>query len=428
MKRPSSPFWAFFLLSGISAVGMAQNASVTSGQYETSPLFRSADFLPAEYLIGTAHRVRETVPTDGYMTHFTIDSDYGVFSAIGVEQAVIRIKEIYAIKKLVGVSKSDLFARGLKRSVQQPVTAVKNIAQNPVDSVKAVPKTVSHLFKKVGQSVGNAAKKIKSQPGKQKKSTTETVKEVGSGIGNATKGVLGFHSAKLECAKQLQVDPYSDNKRLQEEIEKVSWVFFSGGLPLQIGAMAVSGGASAALAATNLVGLPGEVYSLTPSQLNLQNSKDLEAMGVSKDLIQAFLSNPHSSISLQRSIVLSLTALGRIPGRNKVIETAVKLQQRRQVNFLDNALKLLVLRQTAGLERYKELKSFGLLIGAVSSKGMLHLPVPTDYISWTEQVATFARRDDFKGTQPVLLMKGRISEAAQREFTNLGWLLVSAKI
>ncbi len=165
------------------------------------------------------------------------------------------------------MSKSDLFAEGVKRSIEQPVEAVKNIAKDPVGSVKAVPRTVGHFFQKIGQTVGNAASNSKDQTERGEDS------QVGASIGSAARGIIGFEAAKLECARQLGVDPYTDNERLQQEIEKVSWVFFSGGLPLRIGAMAISGGASVALTATKVVGLPDEIYSLTPSELALRNQQ-----------------------------------------------------------------------------------------------------------------------------------------------------------
>jgi hypothetical protein len=45
----------------------------------------------------------------------------------------------------VETSKSDLFAEGLKRSIEQPIDAVKNIAQDPVGSIKKVPAPVDHV-------------------------------------------------------------------------------------------------------------------------------------------------------------------------------------------------------------------------------------------------------------------------------------------
>jgi DNA (cytosine-5)-methyltransferase 1 len=57
-----------------------------------------------------------------------------------------RIAEMNAIQKLVETSKGDLFAEGLKRSIEQPIDAVKNISKDPVTSIKRAPKTFGHFF------------------------------------------------------------------------------------------------------------------------------------------------------------------------------------------------------------------------------------------------------------------------------------------
>lgn len=381
-----------------------------------APAVLSAAALLGPDVAGPAHRVRENVPTDGYMAHFTIDSDYGDMEVIGTELARVRIHELQAIRKLLEVSKSDLFAEGVKRSLQQPVAAVKNIAKDPVGSVKAVPKTVGHFFQKIGHAVSHAAANSEER--------MERGDEVsGAGIGSAARGIIGYDAAKLECAKQLGVDPYTDNGRLQQEIEKISWVFFSGGLPLRIGAAVVSGGASVALTATKVVGLPDEVYSLTPAELALRNQQGLAAMGVSDEVIRAFLSNEALSITLRCSIVRSLQALGKLRGSAAIAEVAARCETRRQVEFLDQALLLLARQQASGKSVYSSLEVVGRLPGAIDGNGVLQISAPVDYLSWTPEVAGFAHRDDLIGRKPVLLLGGGASERTRSELKALGWMV-----
>jgi hypothetical protein len=384
-----------------------------------APVVLSATTLLGQDAVGPSHRVREFVPTDGYMAHFSIDSDFGDMQVVSTELARVRIHELGAIRKLLEVSRSDLFAEGMKRSIEQPVAAVKNIAKDPVGSVKAVPKTVGHFFQRIGQTVGNAAANAKDRSERGEDSN------VGAGIGNAAKGIIGFEAAKLECARQLGVDPYTDNERLQQEIDRISWVFFSGGLPLKIGAMAISGGASMALTATKVVGLPDEIYSLTPSELALRNQQDLAAMGVPEDQIRRFLSNEALSITLRVSIVRSLKALGTLRGSAAVAEVAANCETRRQVEFLNQALILLATRQQSGKSRYSSLEVVGRLPGAIDETGVLQISAPVDYVSWTPEVAEFAKREDLIGRKPTLLLGGGATERTRSELKALGWTLVT---
>jgi hypothetical protein len=193
--------------------------------YESGVLLKSAELLPAELLRGPTFRVREQVATDGFMAHFEIDTDFGTFTAIGVPQAKRRIAECEAIRKLVETSKGDLFAEGLKRSVEQPIAAVKNIVKDPVGSVKQAPKTVGHFFGKVGSAIGRGAEKVADRVSS---GGEPSAGEVGASIGNTAKNAAGFDKAKLDTAKQLGVDPYSDNPRLQEEMDKVTWLLLLG--------------------------------------------------------------------------------------------------------------------------------------------------------------------------------------------------------
>ncbi len=423
-----SLFW-IFLLSGVAS------GDITAPPFNPTPLRPSgvssppADFelpvvLTASNLLGTevvgpAHRVRESVPTDGFMAHFTIDSDYGVIECVGTSQALSRIRELQAIKKLVELSKSDLFAEGVKRSVEQPIAAVKNIVKDPAGSIKAVPRTVGHFFQKVGQAVGSAASNIKERI------DNGDDKNMGVGIGNATKSIIGFDAAKLECAKQLGVDPYTDNERLQQEIEKVSWVFFSGGLPLRIGTAVVSGGASVALTATKVVGLPQEIYALTPNELALKNQQAMDVMGVSNEVSSRFLASEALSITLRCSMIRSLQAMGSLRGSAAVIEVAANCENRRQAEFLDQAVALLARQQVAGRSTYTSLEFFGRLLCGVDSSGGIQISAPVDYISWTSEVAGFALREDLVGRKPSLLLAGGATARTRTELQGLRWTVTT---
>lgn len=207
-------------------------APVTSPEaYETPAGFSASQYLPAEWLAGPHHRVRDFAQSDGLMIHYTVDSDFGIYYCAGTRDLKRCVNEISAIAKLVEVSKGDMFAEGLKRSVEAPVEAVKNIVGDPAGSVEEAPSTFRHLFSKVDSAVEKTRKRV----GRGIAGEGWRDPYAGSKVGDSLKNLAGFQRAKLDTARQLGVDPYSDNARLQEEIEKVTWAFFAGGLPLRIG-------------------------------------------------------------------------------------------------------------------------------------------------------------------------------------------------
>lgn len=405
------------LCIALTSQGFSQN----SGAFEKGVVMNASDFLPAESLRGTSYRVRDQVVTDGYMAHFTVDSDFGTFDAIGVPQAKLRIAEAEALRKLAETSKGDLFAEGMKRSVTQPIDAVKNIAQHPVESIKGAPKTVSHFFTKVGSAIGRGAGKvsdrIKSDEG------SPSAGEVGSSIGNTAKNAAGFDKAQLDAAKQLGVDPYSDNQRLREELDKVTWAFFAGGLPLRVGAAVASAGL--AVAATNMVGIPEDTYALTQGELALRDGRSLAAMGVSDEDIKTFQLYGPLSTTRRHRIVLALEALPNAKGRGRMILQANACTTSQEAEFFIAALTLLAERQRSGAANFLSLETLGRLPGGINANGQLEVPAPVDYVSWTEEVATFAQRDDLGTAPKVLIHTGILSPAVNTGLTAAGWKSIS---
>jgi hypothetical protein len=384
-------------------------------------VLKASELLPANLLHGESYRVRDQVVTDGFMAHFTIDSDFGTIEAIGVPQAEKLIGEVAAIRTLVETSKGDLFAEGLKRSIEQPIDAVKNIVAHPVDSVKAAPTTVGHFFSKIGSSVSTGFNKVKERT--RGDGPPPTAGEIGSGIGNAAKNAAGFDKAKLDTARQLGVDPYSDNPRLQEEMDKVTWAFFAGGLPLRVGAAVVSAGV--AVAATNMVGIPDDTYDLTAGELLLQDGRTLAEMGVTDDDIYQFKAQPMMSTTRRHQIVVALERLPTTRGRGLVIRLANACETVEQADFLVGALAILARQQQAGTADYTSVEVIGRLPGAMTATGELHVPAPVDYVTWTGQVAGFSHRDDLGNAPRVLVHTGIITPSAAEGFKVAGWKMVA---
>ncbi len=434
MKQPDDiPYWTprtrmRFSIPTVLLLALATPCfSQAPAAFETGVMLKASELLPASLLRGPSHRVREQVPTDGYMAYFEIDTDFGTFQATGVPQAKACVAEAEAIRKLVETSKGDLFAEGLKRSIEQPVDAVKNIVTNPVESVKQAPKTVGHFFGKVGSAVGRGVAKTVDRvgdavTGEGGGNPGQTAAAAGRGIGNAAKNAAGFDKAKLDTAKQLGIDPYSDNPRLQEEMDKVTWAFFAGGLPLRIGAAA--SGAGLAVTATEMVGIPEDTYALTQGELAIRDERALAQMGVKPGDIKDFQIHRALSTTRRHRIVTCLAALPQASGRGNVVLLANACESAEQADFLISGLAILAERQRSGAANYTGLKVLGRLPGATTAGGEMEVPAPVDYVTWTEEVARFAQRDDLGDAPKVLLHTGALSPAASAGITAAGWKVV----
>jgi hypothetical protein len=393
-----------------------------AASFEQGALVQAAVLLPADLLRGPSYRVRDLVGTDGYMAHFEIDTDFGTFNAIGVPQAKQRIVEIEAIRKLVDTSKSDLFAEGVKRSIEQPIDAVKNIVTNPVKSVKQAPKTVGHFFSKLGGSIERGARKM-NESANSNEDPDVAAREMGAGIGNAAKNAAGFDKAKLDTAKQLGVDPYSDNTRLQEEMEKVTWAFFAGGLSLRIGAAVASAGV--AVAATNMVGIPEDTYALTQSELALRDAQTLKSIGTSEADLKAFQIHRALSTTRRHRIATLLANLPNAMGRASIVGLANACETSEQADFLIGALAILAEQQRSGAANYTSVSVLGRLPAATTASGEVQVPAPVDHVTWTEDVAGFAKREDLVAASRTLVHTGTLSPAAAAGIAAAGWKTVA---
>lgn len=411
----------FLLPLLVSATVLHAQAPVA---FEKPPVFQASQVLPPSMLQGDLFRVRESAPSDGFLVHFTLDTNYGEIKCHGLNELAERLNEINAIKILAETSRTDLFAEGLKRSVEAPIDAVKNIVEDPEESLRKAPATIGHFFQKVGSSLSNASDKVEDKWEHRDKNqdSSEMLNDAGKGLGKSAKSIAGFDKAKLDCARKLGVNPYSDNALLQAEMEKVTWAFFAGGLPLRLGSSAVSGGASMALTATKTVGLPEDIYDITPGELLLRDREMMEAMGASDALIERMFLNSNLSISQRHSIVSALSKLPAKGDRLTVVGLAASCASPEQSRYLNQVLTKLAIQHKK--KPYAALTSVVRMPAGVTSDGVVEIVAPVDYISWTPKIANFARSPKMPQVRYRALVYGKISPTAKAGFEAAKWEVV----
>jgi hypothetical protein len=81
-----------------------------------------------------------------------------------------------------------------------------------------------------------------------------------------TKRSTGAASAKRELCAELDVNPYSTNELLQQELDRVAGVLAAGKMTGKIALMAVGGGAGTAISGLSTVDTTSRmVYDLSPA-------------------------------------------------------------------------------------------------------------------------------------------------------------------
>ena len=104
-----------------------------------------------------------------------------------------------------------------------------------------------------------------------------------------------------------------------------------------------------------------------------------------------------------------------------MIALAATARNEEDARFLASSVHLLARLNVTGVS-IEEVKAQGTVIG-VTPAGSLVVPAPVDYLSWTERIGGFAERPDLKNSRRTIWLTGRMSGAAHRGLTSLGWTL-----
>ena len=193
--------------------------------FEELPELKASEILKPELLKGPHHVIRDPVPTASGMNQFTIDSDFGVFEADGNEMLLQRLKEIDAIARLRGVSRTDEFKNSLVTAAKSPLNSARNIARDPAQAISNVPKGIMKFLGRAKETVANVGK-----------GGGEDV-----GEGNRMKDVIGYSDKKRRIALQMGIDPYSTNTVLQKQLDDVAWASWAGGFTFSVATFPISG-------------------------------------------------------------------------------------------------------------------------------------------------------------------------------------------
>ena len=278
--------------------------------FEELPELKASEILKPEILKGPKHTVRESVPTSSGMNQFVIDSDYGVFDAEGNEMLLRRIKEVYAIDQLKGVSKTDQFEQSLMTAAKGPYNAAKNVVRDPVGAVSGAGKGLMKFMGKVGQSAKHVAQ------GEAEKPTSGA---------NTAQDIVGFTKAKRKIAISMGIDPYSTNQVLQKALDDVAWASWAGGFAFSAATFPISGPAGAALTATGVSSSIGEMLNeKSPAELKAMNRSVLRSIGVNAGDAERFLNNTAFSPTAQTVFVQNLKSLGGVANRGAFVHTAAE--------------------------------------------------------------------------------------------------------
>ncbi|HEX2932013.1 MAG TPA: hypothetical protein VHV54_19960 [Candidatus Binatia bacterium] len=375
--------------------------------YESAPVLSASKILPPELLSGPNHRVQERVTNDGYLNIYQIDSKFGTFTTVSTAVLRKRIGEINAMVVMEKVQGSKEYLDSIKEGGLDAMTSALSLVTKPVQTISGAVQGLGAAFTRVGEGLFGATR-----------SQSEDSK---------VKDLIGFSTTKRQYAYQFDVDVYSENQKLQDMLNRISWAGYAGSLTWSTAMAAVPGGAGVAMTVIGSNKLLNQVFqNMPPVELRKMNSEKLLAMGVHPEIADAFINNSIFSPREQTLLVHALGEMNGVADRGALVRLALPSQNSTVALFRQRQAQMYAgyNKSVTPLERFVSLGQFAV---SRTANGALVVNLPVDYLVWTEpmaQLLTGANQlvDTLPGTkEKQIWLGGTLSPRARKEIESRGW-------
>jgi hypothetical protein len=423
----------------------------TAPNYEVEPVLGAASFASPSLLSGPGYDVDSHVEIRGYMARFTIDTQVGPIQAESVEILGDRIAEIPALEALDRLSHSQAFLDAADSSVTSTAKGLGQVLRHPIKTLVGIPAGVARYFGLRLRKIGKQAQSLSDRAARELGTEgnpyprddgpmTET-RAIDRAEANAKPGAgdhawyaragketereikrqLKYGTVRRELAERLGIDPYTSNSYLRERLDQLAWAG-SGGHYAATTALGSIGGIGA-IALANGSQLNEIVWKLDPDQLRDLNAQRLRRYCSDQLLMRQFLRRGVFTPTLQTAMLDSLDQLQPDRGGDALLELAMTAQSELEARYIVNALSL-VAGRLGPRAHAGRLLTIGAGIAYDSADGERILPLPVDYLTWTDEVAGFIDNEELRSARKTLLVSGKATMRSQQELTSRGWNIV----
>ena len=375
--------------------------------YESPAVLSASKILPPELLSGPNHRVQERVTSDGYLNIYQIDSKFGTFTAISTAVLRKRIGEINAMVVMEKIQGSKEYVDSIKEGGLDAMTSALSLMTKPVQTLSSAAQGLGAAFTRVREGLRGST---------QSQSEESRVKDL-----------IGFASTKREYAYQFDVDVYSENQKLQDMLNRISWAGYAGSLTWSAAMAAVPGGAGMAMTVVGTNKVLNQVFQNTPPvELRKMNLDKLTAMGIHPEIADALVHNPVFSPREQTLLVHAVNEMNGVADRGALVRLALTSQHSTEALYRQRQAQMYTgfHKSVAPLERFIPLGQFAV---SRAANGTLVFNLPLDYLVWTEPMARlFTGANQLVNTlsgigEKQVWLTGTLSPRARKEIESRGW-------
>jgi hypothetical protein len=382
--------------------------------YEPLPTFKASAILPANRVKGPLFTVADTVKNDGFLNDFHITTpDFGDYDVQGKTMLLVRLQEIAALGELQKVSKSEVFLKSAGTSVVNVGKGVGKAVTDPVDTAKGIGAGVKRFGVNLGRKTKRAAESA-TDDDDDKEGGDASTEEKAEGAAYSIFGVTG---AQRRWAQKVGVDPYSSNKVLRDALQGIGKVDAAGGIAAKV-AVPIPMVVSTTASVSNLV------WGKDPEELRKLLEKQIEELGASKEVSEAFFKNKVMTPTHWVTIVTALYAV-KAKGSADYIDTAATAKSEREAVFFSESAQML--QKLHAQSPVEALLTDTRVMVAKTKDGRALALLPGDYMPWTEKLATGAKelgertQKEIGATSREIWIPGDFSPTAKQELKTLGW-------
>ncbi len=412
MRKCLSNIFGCSLLLPIFALGTANAMTEQKVPIQNLPIeFKAEEVLPNNLLSGSNFSVGNTVTNDGFFYSYQFNAN-GITTKVESSALLIeRINEQHALKQMKAAKKTEAFQEGLKKSAMAPVELAKGLVTKPVDTVSNVGSGVVNWF-------GDVSRAITSDDPHQD---------------NALKTAFGYSTTKRQFAYEFDINPYTSNKAVQDELSNISQTAFAGGVIPKAVFGAIDGGVGTALSVTSTANsMKKLVRDKSPSELEKINTTKLQKMGVPEYLIKGFLTNRHFDPYDETLLVGELESMENVSNRKLLIAEAATADSPEVAFYLRKKYQMMAQYngEVAKFERVEQLD--GRTAVGIRKDGTLILLTLADYVPFSnilrnkEESVSKAINNIKEVRSKELWVSGTFSTDARKVMEEKGWIIVES--
>ncbi len=341
---------------------MRQAPTGKLGDYESTREYEVADFLPSELISGEGFVVEDTAMILGPLFLYRVNSDEGEYTALGRAMLRRRIDEIRALPLLRELGDYDSYTSAAVDSALDPVDGAKSLVTHPIDTAGRMAQ---------GGKIAVKSTWVSYLTGK-----SETEDSYFSSLVSVSK-------YKRKAAAETGVDVYTDNEKVQDELDRVGYAGSSGAWTPSILTLPIGGPFLQAVSTVGYVNNVDEyIEELSPGTLRQLANDELEALGVSADTRYTFLAHPNLSPRMILLITRSAGELEGVQNLDPLLMLACQVRSLEEGLFFQQLIEMLAHyhQQSEPLTGIGFVHDFPV---GVTESGGLTVALPVDFVRWT---------------------------------------------